>query len=86
MPAARDYRDLSHRLSSWPGIAAYEEAHPEMDGDAIGRALTGGATRAELLAWAIRHVSLAVDSLRRQRAREAEDRAAARHEAELIGR
>jgi hypothetical protein len=74
MPA-RDPGNLGDRLG-YASIADYEESHPDMDGDAIGRALTRGATKAQLLAYAVGHVGRIVDGLRRHRAREAEDRAA----------
>lgn len=81
MPA-RDHDDLSERLG-YPSIADYAKNRPDMDGETIGRTLTRGATRAQLLAYAIEEVCAIVDSLRRVWAREAEDRAAAdRHEAE----
>lgn len=74
MPAP-DHRGLSERLD-YSSIADYAKNHPDMDGEAIGRALTRGATRAQLLAYAIEDVCAIVESVRRHWAREAEDRAA----------
>ena len=74
MPA-HDPGDLSHRLG-YASITGYADNHPDIDGEAIGRALTRGATKTELLAWAVRNVRLIVEGRRRTLAREAEDRAA----------
>lgn len=76
MPARdHDNDDLYHRLG-WFTVADYADGHPALDGEAVGRALTRGATRTQLLAFAIRHVCWIVDHHRRDRARQAEDRAA----------
>jgi hypothetical protein len=75
MPAHNpDNGDLSARLD-YPSIAGYEESHPDMDGESIGRALTARATKAQLRAYAVEEVRGIVESLRRARARAAENRA-----------
>ena len=80
MPA-HDDGDLSERLGYF-SVAVYAKDHPDIDGETIGRALTRGATKAELLAYAVDYVDRLVDGMRRAWARETEDRAAQQREPE----
>jgi hypothetical protein len=70
-----NHDDLGTRLGH-AHIARYAKDHPELDGEAIGQALTADATEDQLRAWAVTEVRETVERLRRAWAREAEDRAA----------
>lgn len=76
MTAEADYDIWTGSLSR-RAIAGFASAHADMDAEAIASAMIAAATEGQLRMFAASYVRLVVDLVRRERAREAEDRAAA---------